>query len=194
MQIHPGWPNRRVMRRRVIALATALWLAGLAAGGVAYWRFASEPGQIAPTPAQWPASSQLGIAPVASVVMFAHPDCPCTTASLTELREALRDVRETRAIVVMAYDSDELRARIARLPGVRVHVDNGHEAALFGATTSGFTVAYDARGTLLYAGGITGSRGHAGANVGRRSLHAALVGAAPTHARHDTYGCSLEDR
>lgn len=59
----------------------------------------------------------------------------------------------------------------AALPGVTVvRDDSGREALRFGAATSGQTLLYDADGALLFSGGITAARGHAGDNAGRSEL------------------------
>ena len=67
----------------------------------------------------------------------------------------------------------------------------GTIAASFGAFTSGQVLLYDARrGALRFAGGITGARGHEGANAGRDALQSVLdEGAAK--ARAPVFGCSL---
>jgi hypothetical protein len=50
---------------------------------------------------------------------------------------------------------------------------------------------YDVNGRLLFSGGITGSRGHAGDNAGRTAILALLHREAS--GRNDTFvfGCSL---
>ena len=59
----------------------------------------------------------------------------------------------------------------AALSGVTaVRDDSGREASQFGGATSGQTLLYDADGTLLFSGGITSARGHAGDNAGRSQL------------------------
>ncbi len=59
----------------------------------------------------------------------------------------------------------------ATIPDVTVvRDDSGLEARRFGAATSGQTLLYDAGGALLFSGGITGARGHAGDNAGQSEL------------------------
>jgi hypothetical protein len=51
---------------------------------------------------------------------------------------------------------------------------------------------YDARGALLFSGGITGARAHAGDNPGRSALVALLNRQSGTHASTtNVFGCSL---
>ena len=78
------------------------------------------------------------------------------------------------------------------IPGVTAHEDvDGHEAALFGAETSGYVLLYDTQGQLLFSGGITASRGHAGENAGENAIISMLAGKAPGLQRTPVYGCSL---
>ncbi len=75
--------------------------------------------------------------------------------------------------------------------GAARSIDLTGEAARFGARTSGFVVVYDATGSLRYAGGITGSRGHAGDNVGRRTVERILAGESERDLDHPVFGCGL---
>jgi hypothetical protein len=85
----------------------------------------------------------------------------------------------------------------AAIPGVTVVADDGGaELRRFGATTSGQTLLYSPEGRLLFAGGITESRGHGGDNAGRSAVTAIVLGAAPAPdapAHTPVYGCSLSD-
>jgi hypothetical protein len=72
--------------------------------------------------------------------------------------------------------------------------EKGTEAAKFGAKTSGHTLVFDREGTLLFSGGITGSRGHAGANAGESAVLAALRGETMAQSRTLVFGCSLQKR
>jgi hypothetical protein len=80
----------------------------------------------------------------------------------------------------------------AAIPGVVVREDtNGAQAHLFGAETSGYVLLYDTHGQLLFKGGITGSRGHAGENAGENAIIARLQGQAVSLKQTPVYGCSL---
>ena len=69
--------------------------------------------------------------------------------------------------------------------------DDGAEARRFGVETSGQTLLYDARGALIFSGGITGSRGHAGENAGAAALAALLTRGAAAQRGADVFGCPL---
>jgi hypothetical protein len=90
------------------------------------------------------------------------------------------------------WDDTELRRSAAAIPGVTVITDtDGTEAARFGATTSGHTFLFDRTGALLFSGGITASRGHAGRNAGESAIIAAVNGRPRDRARTPVFGCSL---
>lgn len=152
--------------------------------------------------------------PVASVVprqagkptllMFAHPHCPCTRASIGELAQIMAHaVGKVNAFVLFVkppnaetgWDDTDLRRGAASIPGVTVVTDeNGVEAARFGAETSGHTVVFDPSGALVFSGGITASRGHAGSNAGENAVLAAITRRPFDLARTSVFGCSLTRR
>lgn len=184
------------MTSRVV-LAAGLWLALLGAIGYHSYAFETAPGAASPAPEHWPAGS--AFAPArdrATLVMFAHPECPCTAASLAELTEIIAALAAPpRVIVAFTGDRDPTTSTnwqaAGRIPGaLRVH-DAGGEARLFGARTSGHVAVYDAGGTRRFTGGVTGSRGHVGDNIGRHAVLAALRGQ-PGETHHLVFGCSLE--
>jgi hypothetical protein len=82
----------------------------------------------------------------------------------------------------------------AAIPGVSETVDDGREARLFGAATSGQTMVYDRNGRLLFSGGITAARGHLGDNPGASAITALLEGPVPHRVRKQPFmaaRCSL---
>jgi hypothetical protein len=133
--------------------------------------------------------------------MMAHPRCDCTRASIAELAEVMaRAESRPRAYVVFVrphgtddqWDRTGLRQAAARIPDVTmVRDDDGREAELFGAETSGQTFLYGVDGALLFSGGTTGARGHEGDNAGRASLLALLDDETPRQHSSLVFGCSL---
>lgn len=80
----------------------------------------------------------------------------------------------------------------AAIPGVQVNVDHeGEEARLFQAVTSGQTLLYDSEGGLVFQGGITLSRGHAGDNPGRDAIESLLKQKIPSATSPPVFGCAL---
>jgi hypothetical protein len=186
-------------------VATAIWFAAFAVGTAAFLRFEFTPGDEARAPLVWPADSTLALRPDGmTLVLFAHPHCVCTRASLDELQVVLsHHARPLSAQVVFVQLSDftdeEIRdeswEKAGRIPGVERRIDkDGVEARRFGALVSGYTVLYEASGKLLFEGGVTGSRGQVGANVGRNSVIGFLRDGKADTSRTHVFGCYLFDR
>ncbi len=133
--------------------------------------------------------------------MLAHPKCPCTRASIGELAQIVAETQGKLTAYVLFtkpqgagadWDDTELRRSAAAIPGVTVVTDaDGSEARRFGAETSGHTLLFDPDGALLFSGGITASRGHAGRNAGESAIIAAVNGGRSDSAGTPVFGCSL---
>ena len=188
--------------KRVLWAVLVVWLASVGTGLAWLMAYDNTPGTAANAPGGWPAGSTLARdAAGPTLVMLAHPRCDCTKASIGELAELLaRAPRRPRTFVVFirpggveaAWERTGTFDQATRIPGVTVvRDDNGDEAMRFGVSTSGQTLLYDGDGHLVYAGGITGSRGKPGTNTGRSTLLELLAGAHPARATTPVFGCSL---
>jgi hypothetical protein len=180
-----------------------LWAALSSFGLVWLAKYKGTPGADPGPPPSWPAGTQLALAgDRPTLVLFAHPQCECTQATLAELDRLMTRIgQKVDATVVMVvppragdgFANGGLAERARHIAGVRVVVDSGgSEAARFEAETSGDVVLYDPRGRLLFHGGITLSRGHEGENPGAERI-AALVGGGQAIASAPVFGCSLQD-
>ena len=88
-----------------------------------------------------------------------------------------------------------LRRSAEAIPGVKVQLDpGGDEARRFGAESSGYVVMYDSDGKLLFNGGITAARGHAGDNAGENAVIALANGHNIQLKHTGVFGCSLLDQ
>ncbi len=165
-------------------------------------RYEGRPGPAFEADAAWPTSSTLALdATCPSVFLFAHPRCPCTRASLVELRRVASDFDGRVAITVLfvepgctepGWSRGAIRDLAVSIPGVRVLADrDGREARRFGACTSGHVVAYDANGTRLFEGGIAVARGHVGEGQSFEELERSLEGRVPSSGVHPVFGCEL---
>ena len=86
----------------------------------------------------------------------------------------------------------DLWASVAAIPGVTPILDgDAVEAGRFHAQTSGHALLYDAAGRLLFSGGITGARGHAGDNAGVGAVEALMRGDASIGRTTPVFGCAL---
>lgn len=133
------------------------------------------------------------------LVMFLHPQCPCSRASLVELREILARCPSTEAEIVLVkppgtppgWDDTAVVREAQSLPRTKRTQDNGTLAQRLGAETSGHLLLVNAKGKVLFSGGITRSRGHVGDSEGRRTVLALLQGDASAAQTTPVFGCPL---
>jgi hypothetical protein len=92
------------------------------------------------------------------------------------------------------WEKTDLWRSAADIPGVKPVIDyDGNEARRFHAATSGQTVLYDAEGRLLFSGGITMARGHAGDNAGRSAIISLINAGIAEQTVTPVFGCPLFD-
>jgi hypothetical protein len=162
--------------RKAPAVLVIAWVMALLGGMIHLLRFEMTPGRAAAAE-NWPASVPLTLAADRpTFIMFLHPQCECSAASLEELNHLLTVCPNREAITLIFYkprsEADSwvqtsLWKTAQSLPGVRMLIDPGGDlAGQFGAFTSGQSDLFDPNGRLLFTGGITGSRGHVGDNPG----------------------------
>jgi hypothetical protein len=168
----------------------------------ALWLYSATAGKEGNPPDRWPASSTLQRTPGAStLVMFVHPKCPCSRASISELAVLLaHSGGHLHAQVVFLKPPGEKDSWIhtglwraaSELPGTAVSDDlDGRETELFHAAVSGEALVYDASGNLRFQGGVTGARGHIGDNAGCSAVESyANTGIIPL-AKTPVFGCPL---
>jgi hypothetical protein len=197
----PSLGRRLIVVAAVIAVL--MWSVAVVAGMQWIWSYKNTPGSQTSAPAVWPGSSLVKVEPErATLMMFVHPLCACTGASLVELREALDAMDRSTAVWIVLlsprgitehWDETKIANIAERIPEATIVTDvEGRAADEFGASTSGHVVAYNREGRLTFSGGITGARGHIGDNEGRRGLVAALHGSDHAH-EHPIFGCGLDD-
>lgn len=142
---------------------------------------------------------QSGRKPV--LILFAHPRCPCTMASLAELEEIEKSTAGRAEYHVFfvrptgepaGWERTAAWEAAAHIPHVDVRTDaDCRLARQMGAATSGHTLCYDAAGTLRYHGGITLGRGQIGRNPGEEAALAVLKGQQPDISSSGVFGCGL---
>ncbi|MCA9021412.1 MAG: hypothetical protein KDA74_14785 [Planctomycetaceae bacterium] len=195
-------PKHQAAWSLCISALTMLWFGAVVYGMFVLWQYQSTPGAESLTDADWPHESHMTCnAMRPTLLMFAHPRCPCTAASLSELARimALGPERVDARIVFFkssafqdGWEKTDLWKTAAAIPGVTVLSDlDGTTARLFKATTSGYTLLYNTQGNLLFHGGITGSRGHAGDNAGRSAIESILLQGTAEQDETFTFGCPL---
>lgn len=182
----------------------ALWLLLVVGGLATLSSYKSSAGEAASAPVQWPASSAVTRAPQrATLLMFAHPFCPCTRASVAELAKLMARSTDTLDAHVLfvrpagssgQWEESDLWDSARAIPGVTAQLDlEAREADRFGSLTSGQVLLYSSAGELLFQGGITPGRGHEGDNPGvERVLSLARGAETPLHDS-PVFGCELHD-
>lgn len=133
------------------------------------------------------------------LLMFLHPGCSCSQASLAELSRIMgRKDNVTAQIVFMKTKklnsllaNNELIKKARLLPRTKLIFDeDGVEAQMFGALTSGQTFLYHSTRGLLFSGGLTAARGHEGKSLGSESIEQ-LLNHKPSRNIASVFGCDM---
>jgi hypothetical protein len=196
--------KRKAVRIALTILIGAVWVGALFAAHRALLGYDYQAGADAKAPVMWPSDTKVqrsGSLPV--IVVFAHPKCPCTRATIEELAVLMAKVhgKATATVVFVrpdafpvGWEKTDLWQSAARIPGVEVVSDpGGVEAGRFGALASGQTMFYDASGALRFSGGITEFRGHSGDNEGRSAITSLVLKGGAEIDHTSVYGCSLKN-
>jgi hypothetical protein len=187
-----------------IILLSGFWLAAICAGSFVLLGYQNKAGESNTAPTAWPTQSKLPRpANLPTLLLFAHPHCPCTRATVGELALVMaRCSSKVSAVVLFTKPVDvddnwvetDLWRSAEAIPGVIVRRDDsGIEARRFGAVSSGDSMLYGRDGKLLFRGGITDGRGHAGDNEGRSAIVSFLEGKPGGTSRTHVFGCRLFD-
>lgn len=169
------------------------------------WQYKHTAADEPPSPQHWPMASRLPHSlRLPTLLLFAHPRCSCTRASLEELAQLVTHAQGRLSVHVVLFRPQgsnpdwargELWDQAAALPGVTVHEDEGgSEAQRFHSQTSGHFVLYDVGGLQLFDGGLTTARGHAGDSPGLGALLALSYGQTPEYRRTAVFGCQIQAR
>jgi hypothetical protein len=180
----------------------AAWGVAVAGGMLLMAAYASAPGELGAPPARWPAGAAWPLdARRPTLLIFLHPRCPCSRASLAELATLMDrcGVRvAARAVVYQPRRGGEewfppdLGAALEAIPGLEVSPDpDGEEARRFAVATSGHVLLYGPRGDRLFSGGITPGRGERGDSLGRAELLGRILINGEEAPTCPVYGCPL---
>ena len=192
------------IRRLLVAVGLTAWIVAIGYGMAALARYESAAGEANSHAIVWPEESQ--VTPNTNrptMVLFVHPHCPCTRATIGELERIVARCPGRAEIHVLfiepgdvleGWSDSDLQVRVRAIPGVNVLIDrHGREANLFGAATSGQLLLYDERKQLRFSGGITALRGHFGDNIGTDNVVSLLTGDTRPSGRIccAVFGCPL---
>jgi hypothetical protein len=178
------------------------WAAALCFGMTRLVKYEGAAGASARAPGRWPEQTALTLDTARpTLVMFAHPRCPCTRASIGELAILMSKLQgkvtthvlfAKPAGTVEGWEQTDQLTSAARIPGVEVHVDvGGRSAERFGARTSGQALLYSTSGQLLFSGGITGARSHMGDNAGLDRIVSIVRTGDESRRTSAVFGCPI---
>jgi hypothetical protein len=172
--------SRAAIAHNLLLLAL-IWAVGVAFGFGCLFNYQTAAGRSGTIPPVFPEFSRIERTPDRpTLIMFAHPRCPCTRASVGELAKVMAGLQNRVQALVVFYVPEAIArewtdtglvAEALAIPDVRVmHDIEGAETRLFGVKTSGHVLLYDNAGRLSFTGGITMARGHSGDNQGASEL------------------------
>ena len=180
-----------------------IWL-GVTGWGF-YWlgAYHARPGRPGSPPVRWPRDCPIPLDPARpTLLIFLHPRCPCSRASVAELAAVSALQRDRFAVHAILYrpvepsegwnrplsggDGDDS----ATIPSLGRWSDaGGRLGRRFGVETSGHVLLFNPAGVLVFSGGITPSRGHRGDNLGLDALLERIEGKQATLERSPVFGC-----
>jgi len=180
------------------------WCAAVLVGFGILAQYSAIPGPAGRPVKHWPVETSISRSENRdTLILFLHPRCPCSSASLEEFNRLIAQAPaalEPHVVFVRPaglppkWEQTDLWSAAGAMPGVEVIVDNeGVEARRFGATTSGTAVLFDCSGGQLFFGGITGARGHAGDNPGKSAVLSAISSGSAEPFSPPVFGCPLFD-
>jgi hypothetical protein len=190
------------IRTFAFVVSTLAWGGAIAIGLFVFGKYDAAPAPAGEPPSRWPSGSAIARPQTRpALLLFAHPQCPCTRASLDELIALMTHTRGLASVYVVfsapptaseSWTHSSSWNYAASIPDVRVVLDkDSREAERFGVLASGHVLLYGTDGTLRFGGGITPARGRVGDNAGRAALAALQTGQRPARTRTPLFGCLL---
>ena len=190
------------MNPRLFYAIAGCWVIAVAVSVFAVERYASQPGVASPITLAWPKNTQLSLAAdKPTALLFAHPKCPCTEATIREFqRIEARHPSAFHTTVVFAVTAAQEEAwrdtRLVRearnIQSARIVFDrDGVESGRFECSVSGQILLFAPDGQMLYSGGITAARGHEGINGGQEAFEYQLAHPDSPAISFPVFGCGL---
>jgi hypothetical protein len=176
-----------------------IWSLAIVAGAAWMADYASRPGPSATIP-----EFQSGVIGSGSkkpqLMVFLHPYCPCSRATLSELERLQARYPVAFDIHAFVYKPADKKDDWARtdiwqkavgIGGVNVSILSDEDLKQYEALTSGQVILYDAEQRPVFSGGITRGRGHEGDNLGRQSIERYLETGVATVVETPVFGCII---
>ena len=189
--------------RLLSGVAVVIWTLGIAAGTLISLQYQNTPGKTTLTTDRWPADTLCSLSSqTPTLLMFVHPRCACSRASLNELsliatrcfgRVDIQVIFLQPSSLPADWSKTDLWETAHLIPNVKLRWDvDGVEHRRFKAAVSGEVFLYLPCGDLSFHGGITASRGHVGDNPGRNSIESLLHRQGSSGGSTPVFGCELD--
>lgn len=180
--------------------AFALWVLCIAIGFGGLWAYSTRPGVSGNPPPSWPEEiARRGDR--STLVLFCHPRCPCTLASVAELQRLAVECGSDLEIICYlvlppgvpsSWERGALADQLEGFQEAELRLDpEGRVAERFRIATSGDVCLYDSEGRLAFSGGITPSRAHEGESHGRTAIRGIVARGEADIRTSPVYGCPL---
>jgi hypothetical protein len=188
-----GKRTRWALRLLAGTALVAAWIAALAYGSHVMMTYDTTAGRSAK---RAPAVSSSKVR-AWTCVMVVHPDCPCTRASLSALREIVARYNERVEFrIVMVSETPRLDSpnfeAACKIPEAAVSWITPQRAdELYDSYTSGQAFILDRNGDVAFSGGITPGRGTDKPEFALQLFESVLAGK-PVRKSSPVYGCELQ--
>ena len=176
----------------------------IVSGSVKILDYSNRPGESGDVPERILKLNELenALSPSApTLLLFLHPHCPCTKATIKNLDSVLNTSPDTVNFYAVAFCPLDETEQWVQSPimntliedlDAKVIIDHGSEiSSAFGIKCSGHILLYSDRGELQFDGGITSSRGHEGYCLPQNDLQKILSNDAEQPVHWPVFGCPL---
>lgn len=188
--------------RSILPIVVSIWVLLIGSAFTFLLAYHNMPGERSDHSLIWPVNDSIKLdTERANLVVFIHPQCPCSVATLNELTRIQSTCGAHLNTQIVFYsplemqweDTSRVRQALA-IPNVHITNDlTGQLAQRFGALTSGHTLLYSPDGRRIFSGGITPTRGHEGENLGRSSIIRYILNGESACDETNVFGCPIFD-
>lgn len=186
----------------LLSAGLVAWALAIAAGMLTLADYSTSPGDALTGAMGWPADTSYPRAlDRPNMLVFLHPHCPCSRATLSEIERLLPRLSSKPLVTFTFFSPDGqsddwansvLMKRARNINQALVVIDHdGQEARHFGAATSGHVIVFSPSGERVFSGGITSSRGHEGTNTATQAIAQLLSGVESDFTEYPVYGCPI---
>ena len=172
--------KRKVLFCMANKLIYTIWALSITAGFLSLIHYALASGKVG-YGTIWPNTTSIELDKKApTLIMFFHPQCSCSKASVSGLIDIVRNAKNKINVIVVLYKPEEkldtwitqsdIWKRLVENK-IKVIIDtNGVESKKFNSATSGQTYLYETNGFAVFSGGVTPARGHEGDSRGKMAI------------------------